>query len=342
MKVIWVLNCTINRHRNQALFHTTQTNTTVRAESLLLSTPKPKTVHLLSDGTGATVEKTLDAVMGGFDQSLIHVVRHFELHGAGRFETALKTIIDNPGMVLFTLDPANRDRAEILTEACVRLGVPVVSCISSESAAMATYLGRSPIPHSQRPVEENSHNVRLLAALKFAREFDDGQGINDGFKSAHIVLVAPSRTGKTPISMGLAVNHQLKAMNIPFVANITSADQIATLRQQNPSALVVAITRNISELGARRRHRTRQLHNLNGKPVSEFNEEQRTRWQRMEETYFGERFIVAEARAFERFCNQAGIADVLDITRMPSEEVVSEIKARYDAYVANLKTPAAL
>ncbi len=278
--------------------------------------------------------------MGGFEDASIMVSRHFNLHDAERFEDALEAIIANPGLVYYTLDTGNKDRAEILIEACNRLGVEAVGCIASESAAMARYLKREPTPHSQRQVDEDTHNAALLEALRFAREYDDGQQAEVGFRTANIVLIAPSRTGKTPVSMSLAVNHRLKVMNIPFVAGVTNAGEITEFKRQNPSALVVAMVRNASELGARRRQRTRQLYNLNGKSVTEFSDTERGHWQDMEARYFGERAVAHELRAFDRFCQHADVVDIIDVSRTPSEEVVAQIKQRYDAHMAQLATPA--
>jgi [pyruvate, water dikinase]-phosphate phosphotransferase / [pyruvate, water dikinase] kinase len=55
-----------------------------------------------------------------------------------------------------------------------------------------------------------------MKAIEFAIEHDDGASLRN-LEQADLILVAPSRCGKTPTSMYLALQHGLKVANYPLV-----------------------------------------------------------------------------------------------------------------------------
>lgn len=60
------------------------------------------------------------------------------------------------------------------------------------------------------------HYEARMKAVEFAMEHDDGASLRN-LSSADLVLVAPSRCGKTPTSIYLALQHGLKVANYPLV-----------------------------------------------------------------------------------------------------------------------------
>ncbi|MFC7485686.1 pyruvate, water dikinase regulatory protein [Knoellia sp. CPCC 206453] len=55
-----------------------------------------------------------------------------------------------------------------------------------------------------------------MKAIEFAMEHDDGASLRN-LEQSDLILVAPSRCGKTPTSMYLALQHGLKVANYPLV-----------------------------------------------------------------------------------------------------------------------------
>ena len=55
-----------------------------------------------------------------------------------------------------------------------------------------------------------------MKAVEFAMEHDDGQSLRN-LAQAELILIAPSRCGKTPTSMYLALQHGIKVANYPLV-----------------------------------------------------------------------------------------------------------------------------
>jgi [pyruvate, water dikinase]-phosphate phosphotransferase / [pyruvate, water dikinase] kinase len=59
------------------------------------------------------------------------------------------------------------------------------------------------------------YNTRM-AAVEYAMEHDDGQSLR-ALDKADVILVAPSRCGKTPTTMYLALQHGVFVANYPLV-----------------------------------------------------------------------------------------------------------------------------
>ena len=55
-----------------------------------------------------------------------------------------------------------------------------------------------------------------MAAVEYAIEHDDGQSLR-ALDKADVILLAPSRCGKTPTTMYLALQHGVFVANYPLV-----------------------------------------------------------------------------------------------------------------------------
>jgi [pyruvate, water dikinase]-phosphate phosphotransferase / [pyruvate, water dikinase] kinase len=55
-----------------------------------------------------------------------------------------------------------------------------------------------------------------ISAVEFSIEHDDGESMK-GIGLADVILIAPSRCGKTPTTMYLAVNYGVRAANVPLL-----------------------------------------------------------------------------------------------------------------------------
>lgn len=66
---------------------------------------------------------------------------------------------------------------------------------------------------------------RRMQAIEFAIEHDDGQSLR-ALEKADVILVAPSRCGKTPTSMFLALQHGLFVANYPLVDEDFETDHL--------------------------------------------------------------------------------------------------------------------
>jgi regulator of PEP synthase PpsR (kinase-PPPase family) len=82
-----------------------------------------------------------------------------------------------------------------------------------ENALQATASGE---PGKAHGVGDALRYQSRMTAVEYAIEHDDGQSIR-ALERAELILIAPSRCGKTPTTMYLALQHGILAANFPLV-----------------------------------------------------------------------------------------------------------------------------
>ncbi|MFN4265914.1 MAG: pyruvate, water dikinase regulatory protein [Aquabacterium sp.] len=176
-----------------------------------------RSVFFVSDGTGITAETLGNSILAQFAIKPRHVRRPF---------------ID-------TVDKAHQVVREI-NAAAVREGKrPIVFTTMAKDdvlAILATCQGKvlDLIKTFVEPLEEefnmkSNHRVGRFSdvavdreyndrieAINFALEHDDGQSSRN-LEESDVVLVGVSRSGKTPTSLYLAMQHGIKAANVPLI-----------------------------------------------------------------------------------------------------------------------------
>jgi regulator of PEP synthase PpsR (kinase-PPPase family) len=95
---------------------------------------------------------------------------------------------------------------------------PVIDFFELHMARVESVLGRAGMRQAARlhgVGDIKRYNARM-AAVEFTIEHDDGQSLR-ALDKADVILLAPSRCGKTPTSMYLALQHGLYVANYPLV-----------------------------------------------------------------------------------------------------------------------------
>lgn len=72
--------------------------------------------------------------------------------------------------------------------------------------------------------DQRAYEARMKA-IDYSMEHDDGQSLR-ALDQADLILLAPSRCGKTPTSMYLAIQHGLKVANYPLVEEDFQSTQL--------------------------------------------------------------------------------------------------------------------
>jgi regulator of PEP synthase PpsR (kinase-PPPase family) len=157
-------------------------------------------------------------------------------------------------MVVHTvLVPDLRHRLE---RHCAERGIVTVDLVGGLLDVLGEHLGA---PDHYRPgLYRRLHHeyFQRVSAIDFAVRHDDGQRI-DQVDRAEVVLLGVSRTGKTPLSMFLAMQGW-KVANVPLVPGVTPPRQ---LDRCDPRRLV-GLTITPELLVAHRTHRERSLGTL--------------------------------------------------------------------------------
>ena len=174
-------------------------------------------VFFLSDSTGISAETMGNALLIQFpdlrfERRLIPFISTVE--EARRVVAILDEAMDGPVTPLaFTTAAVDEIRLEL-----DKHPLPVDRLLRDAHGAGGVH-PRAAGDHVARPLhgvgDIERYNARM-AAVEYAIEHDDGQSLR-ALDKADVILLAPSRCGKTPTTMYLALQHGVFVANYPLV-----------------------------------------------------------------------------------------------------------------------------
>jgi regulator of PEP synthase PpsR (kinase-PPPase family) len=174
-------------------------------------------VFFLSDSTGISAETMGNALLiqfpdARFERTLFPFITTVE--EARRVVAILDEAMEGPVTPLvFTTAADDTVRNEL-----AKTRAPVIDFFDIHMSRVEEILGLRGLHEAARlhgVGDIRSYNTRM-AAVEFTIEHDDGQSVR-GLEKADVILIAPSRCGKTPTSMYLALQHGLFIANYPLV-----------------------------------------------------------------------------------------------------------------------------
>ena len=174
-------------------------------------------VFFLSDSTGISAETMGNALLIQFpdlqfERTLIPFIS--TVAEAREVVAQLDAAMDGPITPLcFTTAAVDEVREELL-----RTKAPIIDFFGIHMRRVEEQLGARGLHEARRLHglgDVRRYNSRM-AAIEFAIEHDDGLSPR-GLDRADVVLLAPSRCGKTPTAMYLALQHGLFVANYPLV-----------------------------------------------------------------------------------------------------------------------------
>lgn len=174
-------------------------------------------VFFLSDSTGISAETMGNALLiqfpdCRFERTLIPFIHTVE--DARRVVETLDAAMDGPvPPLVFCTAATDEVRQELL-----RSRAPVIDLFGIHMSRVEEVLGVRGTRQAARlhGVGDIKRYNERMAAVEFTIEHDDGQSLR-ALEKADVILLAPSRCGKTPTSMYLALQHGLFVANYPLV-----------------------------------------------------------------------------------------------------------------------------
>ncbi len=195
--------------------------------------PNP-TVFFVSDGTGITAETFGNAILAQFEVKFRHIRIPFvdtvdKAHQAVRQILHTGEVEGRRPIVFTTL--VNMEVLSVILEGCQEKTMLMdmfsifVNPLEKELGIKSNHrVGRFSDASKSQEYRDR------IEAINFSLAHDDGQ-LNRDLESSDVILVGVSRSGKTPTSLYLAMQHGLKASNYPLIPEDFE-------RRQLPPALV--------------------------------------------------------------------------------------------------------
>jgi [pyruvate, water dikinase]-phosphate phosphotransferase / [pyruvate, water dikinase] kinase len=179
--------------------------------------PRAIPVFFLSDSTGISAETMGNALLIQFpdlrfERRLIPFISSVE--EARRVVAILDAAAAGPITPLaFSTTAVEEVRQELLRSKC-----PLIDFFGMHMESVESILGAKGVRVAARlhgMGDVKRYNTRM-AAVEYAIEHDDGQSMR-ALDKADVILLAPSRCGKTPTTMYLALQHGIFVANYPLV-----------------------------------------------------------------------------------------------------------------------------
>jgi regulator of PEP synthase PpsR (kinase-PPPase family) len=175
----------------------------------------PVELHIVSDSTGETAARLVQALEAQFPDQPFEEIRHPRVETAEHLQLAVSRMKGRRAVAVYTL--VQPELRETMRALCRRARVHYADLLGHPIDSIARVSGQAAqmTPGARPPL--NSAYFKRMEAIEFAVRYDDGVG--RGLHEADIVLVGVSRTSKTPLSMYLGYLGY-KTANVPIVRGI--------------------------------------------------------------------------------------------------------------------------
>lgn len=207
-------------------------------------------IFVLSDGTGQTGKRVLEAALVQFDVPVM-IIRLPHVRTVDQVNAVIADAALRGGMIVYTLVSVEVRQAVHI--AATEHGVIAVDLLGGLLAKLQDFLHQNPWGRPGLLYQTDVGYHQRVDAMEFTVRHDDGQKADD-LDEADLVLVGVSRTSKTPVSFYLAYRGW-KVANVPIVLGV---EPPATLRALDPRK-VVGLTIDPERLGLIRRERLKNM-----------------------------------------------------------------------------------
>jgi hypothetical protein len=256
------------------------------------------TIFIVSGGVGASAEQVVYSVLAQFPDHNVQVITIANVRLAEQIGETLKQAREHHATVVHTLVDASLRR--YLIERAAALGVITIDLMGPLLDRLEAVLERKSLGQPGLYRQLNRQYFERIAAIDFALAHDDGQNI-ETISQAEIILTGPSRVGKTPLSMYLAVLGW-KVANVPLATELEPPTELFNLDDRRVFGLTIAP----AQLMLLRQQR---MHRIGAPSVSDYTDPEK---------------IYQELLDAEHLYQRAGFT-VLDVTDKPIESCADEI-----------------
>jgi [pyruvate, water dikinase]-phosphate phosphotransferase / [pyruvate, water dikinase] kinase len=260
----------------------------------------PFHIYIVSGGKGIAGDAVVQALLAQFPNAEVPVIMAPETQSEEDLIEAVNKAKETGGVIVHTM--VDKNLRGILNQLCHDYGVRSFDLMGELSDFLVEKIGIQPLAQPGLYRKLHQDYFERIEAVEYTLSTDDGMNPAK-LSKADIVLTGVSRTGKTPLSIYLAM-YGWKVSNIPLVNNIPPPSQ---LFEVDPNR-VFGLTINPSNLIVQRYKRLERL----GKMETE------------ETNYVNPRDVGQELEYAERIFAKGGFK-VINVTNKPVESSANEI-----------------
>jgi hypothetical protein len=207
-------------------------------------------IFVLSDGTGQTGKRVLEAALLQFDLPVM-IIRIPDVRTVEQVNEVVAAAASDQGLIVYTLVSVELRQAVHI--ASMERGIMAVDLLGGLLAKLQDFLHRSPGGRPGLLYQTDAGYYQRVDAMEFTVQHDDGQKLDD-LGEADLVVVGPSRTSKTPVSFYLAYRGW-KVANVPIILDLDPPELLHAVDRRK----VVGLTTDAERLALVRRERLKNM-----------------------------------------------------------------------------------
>ena len=200
---------------------------------------KTRHIFIVSDATGSTCEMVVKAALSQFKTTDVHIHRVRYVRTETEIKSVVREVMEVDGIIAYTL--VSDVLRDLIFDEGRKCAVPAIDVMGPLLSRFTDYLEISPmaVPGMFRSLDKNY--FQRIECIDFAVKHDDGKKLGDLYKS-DIIIVGPSRTSKTPISIYLAYR-DFKITNIPMIYGMDIPKELFQVDQNKIIGLTITPSR---------------------------------------------------------------------------------------------------
>lgn len=200
--------------------------------------PQPsdiRPIYIISDATGRTAEKTTQAALSQFSTTKAVFIRRHHIRTEAQIKEVLAEAKAKRGLIIYTF--VLESLRIQMREGALSSGLLAVDLLGPLLTTMSHFLNTPPGAEPGRLHRIDNDYFSRVEAVQFSVKHDDAQNLQ-GIDQADIVLVGPSRTAKTPLSIYLA-QFGYKVANVPIILDLPPPKELLRVNPDRVVGLVI-------------------------------------------------------------------------------------------------------
>ena len=263
-----------------------------------MTEPKPRPIFIISGGKGITGTFLVQTVLAQFPKNRIPVKLISDVITVAAVNDAVATAVAEGGIILHTM--IDKKLRQNLNRICKEKNIMTIDMAGDLIDYLTEELDEEPLNQPGLYRRLNLEYFDRLESIDFAISNDDGLNIHN-IRDADIVLAGVSRTGKTPLSVYLAM-HGWKVSNVPLVLGMDPPEELFKVDDKR----VFGLTISMNQLMAHRRKRIQDYEHVSNSD------------------YVNPRSVRMELDFAHAVFKRGGFS-VISVTHKPIESVANEI-----------------
>lgn len=194
-------------------------------------------IYIVSGGKGIAGHTIVETMLIQYPDNKIPVIMEPEVITNEQIEKITNKVVETKGAVVHTMvDHIMRKK---LKEACDKKNIPHFDLVGGLFDYLDKTLDIRPVDQPGLFRLRNIAYFRRVRAIEFTLAHDDGQNFNK-IENADIILTGVSRTGKTPLSIYLAM-FGWKVANVPIIPGMEPPDSLFEVDSKRVFGLDISI-----------------------------------------------------------------------------------------------------